>query len=82
MTGIHKKLLAGATPLAVVVLPLAIAAGEGEPGLVHYPGEPHLAEVRQLTFGGRTQKPISRSTPASSSSRPRAANAAATPSIA
>ncbi len=53
MTGIHKKLLAGATPLAVVVLPLAIAAGEGEPGLVHYPGEPHLAEVRQLTFGGQ-----------------------------
>jgi Tol biopolymer transport system component len=53
MTGIHKKLLAGATLLAVVVLPLAIAAGEGEPGLVHYPGEPHLAEVRQLTFGGQ-----------------------------
>jgi Tol biopolymer transport system component len=52
LTGMHKKLVAGAVLLAVTV-PVAIAAGEGEPGRVHYPGEPHLANVRQLTFGGQ-----------------------------
>jgi TolB protein len=35
-----------------VVVRLALAAGEGEPGRVHYPEESHLSNVRQLTFGG------------------------------
>lgn len=42
--------------LAAALLPMAtgavLAAGEGEPGRVLYPGEDHLANVRQLTFGG------------------------------
>jgi Tol biopolymer transport system component len=28
-------------------------ASEGEPGRIHYPDEPHLANIRQLTFGGQ-----------------------------
>jgi TolB protein len=28
-------------------------AAEGEPGRVHYPGEEHLSNIRQLTFGGQ-----------------------------
>lgn len=43
--------------LAAFLLPLAtgaaLAAGEGESGQVLYPGEDHLANVRQLTFGGQ-----------------------------
>ena len=31
----------------------AVGAAEGEPGVVHYPGESHLENVRQLTFGGQ-----------------------------
>jgi Tol biopolymer transport system component len=52
LTGIQRKLAAGAALLAVV-LPLAMAAGEGEPGRLRYPGEAHLADVRQLTSGGQ-----------------------------
>ena len=29
-----------------------VAAGEGEEGRILYPGEDHLANIRQLTFGG------------------------------
>jgi Tol biopolymer transport system component len=47
----HCKIGAGFA-LAVVVS-LALAAGEGETGRVRYPGEEHLAGVRQLTFGGQ-----------------------------
>jgi Tol biopolymer transport system component len=47
----HKIL--GAALLAVLPVAAANAAGEGEPGRVHYPGERHLANVRQLTFGGQ-----------------------------
>lgn len=43
--------------VVAILLPLvagaAMAAGEGEPGQVLYPGEDHLANVRQLTFGGQ-----------------------------
>ncbi|NBC49468.1 MAG: hypothetical protein GVY22_16140 [Gammaproteobacteria bacterium] len=43
--------------VAAVLLPLvagaALAAGEGEPGRLLYPGEDHLANIRQLTFGGQ-----------------------------
>jgi Tol biopolymer transport system component len=39
--------------LVTLVPTMAAAEGEGEPGVVHYPGERHLANVRQLTFGGQ-----------------------------
>jgi len=29
-----------------------VGAGEGEPGRIHYEGEDHLTNIRQLTFGG------------------------------
>jgi TolB protein len=48
----QKKLVLSATVLAVAI-PLAMAAGEGEPGRVHYPDETRLSNVRQLTFGGQ-----------------------------
>jgi len=38
----------------LVALPQGPAgAGEGEEGRVHYPGEDHLTNIRQLTFGGQ-----------------------------
>jgi Tol biopolymer transport system component len=48
-----QKELAAGFALLVVVVPLALGAGEGEPGRVQYPGEDHLSAIRQLTFGGQ-----------------------------
>ena len=52
VTGMPRKLVTGVALLAVAS-PLAIAAGEGEPGRILYPEESHLSNVRQLTFGGQ-----------------------------
>jgi TolB protein len=39
--------------LVMTLLPTSVAAGEEGKGRVRYPGEDHLANVRQLTFGGQ-----------------------------
>ena len=39
--------------LTLLITALQATAAEGEAGLVHYPGEERLADVRQLTFGGQ-----------------------------
>jgi Tol biopolymer transport system component len=39
--------------VGIVVLQVAHAAGEGDPGRVHYTGEERLSNIRQLTFGGQ-----------------------------
>jgi Tol biopolymer transport system component len=38
--------------LLTTALSVTVAAAEGDDGRVHYPGEDHLVDVRQLTFGG------------------------------
>jgi Tol biopolymer transport system component len=42
-----------ALALLVTTSRIVLGAGEGEPGRVHYPGEDHLANIQQLTFGGQ-----------------------------
>jgi len=46
----HKSLTAS---LLLIASGAATAAGEGEPGRIHYEGEGHLTNIRQLTFGGQ-----------------------------
>jgi Tol biopolymer transport system component len=51
VTAMNRK-----TGIALLLTALAqgpVLGAEGEPGVVHYPGEDHLSNVRQLTFGGQ-----------------------------
>jgi hypothetical protein len=38
--------------LSLTLLHEPVAAGEGAEGRIHYPGEDHLTNIRQLTVGG------------------------------